>query len=448
MAVSGDLSGLHIAACTGLGLNALLGAGGLGNGDSVGVTLSCNFGILVGMAACTGVGGVTSLGAGRSSHNISVGVALSCNFVSLVGVTTCAGVGGVASLGAGGSGHNRGVGVAGSLDNLGIGVAAGAGVNNRAIHGAGCIGGNAGVGVAGSSNFVSLVGVATCTSVGGVASLGAGGSGHNSSVGVASSLDNLGVGVAAGAGVDNRAVHGAGCIGGNAGVGVAGSSNFVTNIGIATGSASIGGVATLGAGGSGHNSSILVVGADNNFQLSNGSMDSLAVCVIEVALQSQSALDSLGRGGLQNGELCSEHNASGDLGLVAIHVQPVALNLAISSTVRSGNLVVSQELVVIAGSNGLVNIGQDGLVVGQDVLETGDAIGLRNGSIQSNSDGDNIASFIDILVNGDGSSGAFGSGSNDAQSKHHDQNKSQSNDLFHICTPFHGVGCVATPHGL
>ena len=194
---------------------------------------------------------VRVLGAGGLMDRQIIGMAVGSGLA--VGVAVAAnraGVGGVAALGTGRSGHHAVVAMVQGSDGLGVGSPTSrAGVNRLSVLSAGGIGGNANIAVAQRRGLAVGVAVAaTITGMGGVASLGAGGIRHHAYIavaqGIALSLTAHGTGFGLGAG----GIHPA----------VAQSRGLAVGVSITADRAGVGGVARLGAGGSGDHAVIAV----------------------------------------------------------------------------------------------------------------------------------------------------------------------------------------------
>ena len=265
----------------GVGGAARLSAGGGGHNRLIAVTQRSN---LIGNVAVAadraGIHGITTLGAGGSGHysliSMTQGSTLGCaaNGAGLgygaarvipamtsgldnlgIAVTAGAGIGSAAHLSAGGSGHNRLIAVAGGGQSLGHFIAAAADIFLIAVLATG--GSHVVSGKAGPLKAMILK-IDLGTAVAHVPMLG---------LVPVRDLKHMSIGIrvvtnvaaaAGGAGVGGVALLGAGGSGHYGLIAVPQRIDRIGNIAVATGGAGVGGVATLSAGGSSHNGLMVV----------------------------------------------------------------------------------------------------------------------------------------------------------------------------------------------
>ena len=202
-----------------------------------------------------------------SCHGYDLMVVAQCRgFVGNIALTAMAGISGEATGGAGGGGNNSLIAVAQGFDLAGNRVLTTGNTNfgDVAVVGAGGINGYNFNFVTQSYSFVCNIAMATGAGVGSIAGIGAGGSGGDCFVAVTQCFDGLSIGITAGAGVNHGTGIFAGSMDGGSGVNMTDSGDHVTNIAIAT-SASVSGVASGGAGGSGGNCLVVMTQCAQGF---------------------------------------------------------------------------------------------------------------------------------------------------------------------------------------
>ncbi len=325
--------GIHIvglvavAAITGVGGVAHLGAGGSGDSSLIAVAIGVGVTVL-NLAALAGPLLQTSgLAAGLGDGlPFAEAVALGLNVIADIALAALAGVGGVAVGGAGGLRHHGLIAVAGGID-VGIHIAL----------------------------------AADGTGVGGVAHLGAGGSGNDGRIAVALSFDQVGhIGVAAdGAGIGGIAVLGAGGLGDDGLILVALSLHFL-GVAVAALGAGVGGVAILGTGDVSGIGDLVIMAADLIGDLGGDGLAGDGLIIALHSLGGDGGADiRLGVGEADSGQdgaclnLLGRGECEGDLAVLSVHADGVA-----------------------AQGGGAALVGQLAGIVGNDQLAVGQISGL------------------------------------------------------------------------